>query len=75
MTLTESSKLGIAGSVMMACAICFLPAPLSTSFVCVVLSALLGLLAARRGSKWWLAIPSLVVIGAAKLLYEVLHAT
>jgi hypothetical protein len=75
MTLPTSSKLGIASSVMMAGAVCFLPAPLPLSFVCSVLSAVLGLLAAQRGSKWWLAIPSIVVVGAGMLLYVGFHAT
>jgi energy-coupling factor transporter transmembrane protein EcfT len=75
MTLTTSSKLGIASGIMAACAVCFLPAPLPISFICSVLSAVLGFIAAQRGSKWWLTIPSVLVIAAAMLLYVGLHAT
>jgi len=44
------------------------------TFACVGLSGLLGLLAARQGSKWWLATPGMIIGGLAFGLYLGLHS-
>jgi hypothetical protein len=45
------------------------------SFACVVLSCILGALAATRGrKKWWLVIPASIVVGFAVDLYLVIYA-
>ena len=44
------------------------------SFACVVLSCILGALAATSGRKWWLVIPASIVVGFAVDLYLVIYA-
>jgi hypothetical protein len=69
--MTRSVKLGTVSVVLLASTL--IP-PFSNwrypiTFACVGLSGLLGLLAARQGSKWWLAIPGMIVGGVAFGLY------
>jgi hypothetical protein len=44
------------------------------SFASVGLSAVLGLLAAQQGSKWWLVIPCVIVAGCAAGIYLAAHS-
>jgi hypothetical protein len=50
-----SRKLGIASSILAAV---FLVSPFGMGWIFAVASVALGILAARRGSKWWLVFPS-----------------
>jgi hypothetical protein len=72
----RSTKAGIASAVLFASTL--VPpyrewrAPIS--FVCVVLSCILGALAASSGRKWWLVIPASIVAGFVLDLYLVIYA-
>ena len=63
--MTRSAKLGIASTLLLGSA--FVPPypnwrePISLASIWV--SAVLGLLAAHQGNKWWLAIPCMIVAG------------
>jgi hypothetical protein len=75
-SMTRSGKLGIASSVLLGSI--FVP-PFQNwrepiSFASAGLSAVLGLLAAQQGSKWWLVIPSVIVAGCAVVLYFAAHS-
>jgi hypothetical protein len=67
--MERSVKLGAASVVLIAG--CVLREPLD--FVCGVLACALGLLAAQQGSKWWLAVPCVMVTLFAFLMYIGLH--
>ena len=74
--MTQSVKLGTVSVVVLASTL--IP-PFSNwrypmTFACVGLSGLLGLLAARQGSKWWLATPGMIIGGLAFGLYLGLHS-
>jgi hypothetical protein len=74
--MTRSGKLGIASAVLLGSV--FVP-PFSNwrqpiSFASVGISAVLGLLAAQQGSKWWLVIPCVIVVGFAVGLYLGVHS-
>jgi hypothetical protein len=74
--MTRSGKLGIISAVLLGSA--FVP-PFASwrqpiSFASVGLSAVLGLLAAQQGSKWWLVIPCVIVVGFAMGLYLAAHS-
>src|SRR5712691_7695708 len=74
--MTRSRKLGIASAVLLGSI--FLP-PFANwrqpiSFASVGVSAVLGLLAAKQGSKWWLLIPCVIVAGLAVGLYLAVHS-
>ena len=74
--MTRSRKLGIVSAVLLGSI--FIP-PSSNwrqpiSFASVGVSAVLGLLAARQGSKWWLVIPCAIVVGFAVGLYLGVHS-
>ena len=61
--MTKSTKLGIASAVLLFSV--FLPPPAAwhdvVNAVAIIVSAVLGALAARQGSKWWLLIPCAIV--------------
>ena len=61
--MTKSTKLGIASAVLLFSI--FLPPSADwrgpINIVVVIASAVLGGLAARQGSKWWLLIPCAIV--------------
>ena len=61
--MTKSTKLGIASAVLLFSV--FLPpsAPWrdAINIVVVIASAVLGVLAARQGSRWWLLIPCAIL--------------
>jgi hypothetical protein len=44
------------------------------SFVSAGVAAVLGLIAAQQGSKWWLVIPPVIVVGFAVGLYLAAHS-
>lgn len=74
--MTRSGKLGTASVVLLLSI--FVP-PFENwrepiSFASVGLSAVLGLLAAQQGSKWWLVIPCIIVAGCAAGLYLAAHS-
>jgi len=74
--MTRSAKLGIASAVLLGSA--FVP-PFSNwrepvTLASVVVSGVLGLLAAQQGSKWWLVIPSLILMGFAVGLFLGAHS-
>jgi len=74
--MTRSGKLGIVSAVLLGTI--FIP-PFSNwrepiSFGSVGISAVLGLLAAQQGSKWWLVIPCVIVVGFAVVLYLGVHS-
>ena len=61
--MTRSAKLGMTSAVLLGSI--FVP-PYSNwrepiSFASVVMSCLLGLIAAYQGCKWWLVIPGMIV--------------
>ena len=74
--MKRSTKTGIASAVLFSSI--FIPpyrewrAPISIA--CIVLSCILGALAATRGKKWWLVIPASIVAGCALDLYLVIYA-
>jgi hypothetical protein len=74
--MPRSAKLGIASILLLGSV--FVP-PFSTwreplSFASVAVSGVLGFLAAQQGSKWWLALPGLIVAGCAISLYFAAHS-
>jgi hypothetical protein len=74
--MTRSGNLGIASAVLLGSI--FVP-PFSDwrqpiSFASVGISAVLGLLAAQQGSKWWLVIPCVIAVGVAVGLYLGVHS-
>jgi hypothetical protein len=74
--MTRSAKSGIASALLLGSI--FVP-PFSNwrqpiTSASIVLSGVLGLLAARHGSKWWLVVPSLIVAGVAIGLYVATHS-
>jgi hypothetical protein len=74
--MTRSRKLGIVSTVLLGSV--FVP-PFANwrepvSFASVGVSAMLGLLAAQQGSKWWLVIPCVIVTGFAVGLYLTAHS-
>jgi hypothetical protein len=68
--MTRSAKLGIVSLILLLGWI--LPTPIGT--VCVVISCLLGFIAAQQGSKWWFAVPSAIIALTLGLLYIGFHA-
>jgi hypothetical protein len=69
--MTQSTKLGIVSAVLLGS---IFIQPFSNwrepiSFVSAGMAGILGLFAARQGSKWWLVIPSTIVAGFAIGLY------
>jgi hypothetical protein len=74
--MRKSAKLGAASSLLLASI--FIP-PYTNwrepiNFASVVVSCVLGLLAAQHGSRWWLAIPCLIIVGFVFVLYLGAHA-
>jgi hypothetical protein len=74
--MTRSAKLGIASALLLGSVL--IP-PFSNwrqpiSFASVGISCILGLLAAQQGSKWWLAIPCVIVAGLAIGSYFAVHS-
>ena len=61
--MTKSTKLGIASAVLLFSV--FLPPSAEwrqpVNIVVVIASAILGAMAAREGSRWWLLIPCAIV--------------
>jgi hypothetical protein len=74
--MTQSSKLGVASAVLL---VSIAVPPYATwrepiNFAAVGLSFVLGLIAAQRGSKWWLAIPCTIIAGCAGVWYLAAHS-
>jgi hypothetical protein len=74
--MTRSKKLGIVSVVLLG-SVCIPPfanwrEPIS--FASVGVSAVLSLLAAQQGSKWWLVIPCVIVAGFAVGWYLAAHS-
>jgi hypothetical protein len=74
--MTVSAKLGIA-SILLVGSIFVRPfanwrGPIDVA--CAVISAVLGLLASQRGSKWWLVIPGAILAGFGICLYVAFHS-
>jgi hypothetical protein len=69
--MTRSTKLGIGSLILFSGWV--LPSPIGV--VCVVISCLLGFLAAQQGSKWWFVVPSSIIAVTIGLLYVGFHAT
>ena len=61
--MSHSTKLGIASLAMLSLslALAVLAPQLSLAFVAGFLACILGASAAHHGTKWWLAIPSLLI--------------
>ena len=59
-----SVKLGIAALILMAgyFAAQFIHGDSPLGLVCAVISCVLGFVAARKGSKWWLLIPVVILV-------------
>jgi hypothetical protein len=74
--VTRSAKLGITSVILLLIALVppFLNWRYPTTFVSVGLSGLFGLLAAQQGSRWWLAIPGMIIGGLAFGLYLGFHS-
>jgi hypothetical protein len=74
--MTRSSKLGTAGALLLASI--FVPPYQNwrepVSFASAVISCVLAYLASQTGSKWWLAIPSIVIAGFAAGVYLAIHS-
>ena len=74
--MTRSAKLGIASLFLLGSVV--VP-PFSNwrepiNVASIVISGVLGLLAAQQGSKWWLAIPCIIVAGFVIGLYLAFHS-
>ena len=74
--MTRSEKLGTASALLLGSV--FVP-PFSNwrepvNFALIGILAVLGLLAAQQGSKWWLAIPCAIVAGFVIGLYFAAHS-
>jgi hypothetical protein len=74
--MTRSAKLGIASVLLLGSV--FVP-PFPTwrepiSFACVWGVAILGLLAAQQGNKWWFVVPVVIVAGFVLSLYLTAHS-
>jgi hypothetical protein len=67
--MTRSVKMGVISVVLMGGAAA--PSPLNAA--CLVISCVLGLLAAQQGSKWWLTVPGTIIAGIAFILYLGFH--
>jgi hypothetical protein len=52
---------------------CDLPAPIG--FVLLVISCILGFIAAQQGSKWWLVVPCTEISLCVFMVYIAYHAT
>jgi hypothetical protein len=66
-----SAKLGIAALIFMAgsfFAALFMRGDSPLGLVCAVISFVLGFLAARHGSKWWLLLPFVILVTTAFVL-------
>jgi hypothetical protein len=72
--MTRSAKLGFTSIALLVSAQ-FLLKPFDglLGVVLIFFSILLGILAARDGSRWWLAVPGLAVALVAFLVWIVLH--
>jgi hypothetical protein len=74
--MTRSRKLGIVSLVLLV-SIFVPPFPdwrQPINFASVGVSVVLGLLAAQQGSKWWLVIPCVIVVGFAVVMYFAAHS-
>ena len=62
-----SVKLGIAALILMAGSVvaASMHGDFPLGLVCAVISCVLGFLAARNGSKWWLLIPGVILATTA----------
>jgi len=67
--MTRSLKMGVISVVLMGGAAA--PSPLNAA--CLVISCVLGLLAAQQGSRWWLAVPGTIIGVTAVILYLGVH--
>ena len=76
MPMRKSAKLGAVSALLLASI--FIP-PYTNwrepiNFASVGLSCVLGLLAAQQGSRWWLTIPCLIIVGFVFVLYLGAHS-
>jgi hypothetical protein len=69
--MNRSMKLGVASVVLLFG--CALPSPLN--LVAIVISFVLGFLAAQHGSKWWLVVPCTIFTFGLLMMYVGFHAT
>jgi len=76
MPMRRSAKLGVASALLLASI--FVP-PYTDwrepiNFASAGVSCVLGLLAAQQGSRWWLTIPCLIIVGFVVGFYLGAHA-
>ena len=67
--MKRSVKMGVVSVVLMGGAVA--PSPINAA--CLVISCVLGLLAAQQGSRWWLAVPGTIIAVSAFILYLGIH--
>ena len=74
--MTRSSKLGITSVVLLLIALVtpFINWQFPIAFVSGVLSVLFAVLAAQQGSRWWLTVPSIVIVEFSLGLYVGFHS-
>jgi hypothetical protein len=73
--MTRASKLGVASVILFICADLLLgTADGIFSVICGCLSCLLGVFAAREGSKWWFTVPALNVLFFSFMVWVGFHA-
>jgi len=74
--MTRSATLGITSVVLLLIALVtpFVNWQFPIPFISGVLSVLLALLAAQQGSKWWLTVPGVIIVGFSLGLYVGFHS-
>jgi len=75
--MTRSVKLGVASLALVALSATPPIAGSHTpfSFVFAVISCVLAFLAAQQGSKWWLAVPCILIVVFGLLMWVGFHAS
>jgi hypothetical protein len=74
--MSLSTKLGIASLAMLSLslALAVLAPQLPVGFAAGFLACIFGALAAQRGTKWWLAVPCVLIALFLLILYVGFHA-